>query len=394
MKDELIKFIDRLKGKNDAILKYSEESTKLGIILPLLQHLGWNPFDISTIYPEYPVRRGKVDYSIRDGKKSKVFIEVKKVSEDLDKHDEQLLQYSFGESVEMAILTNGITWLFYLPQKLGIKWEQRKFFTINIFDQTSNMVARSFIDYLSMENVISGKHVENAENVLINEQTRKLILKTLPDVWEKILTIPHPELIDLIADETEKKCGHRPDGGVIGHFVYRDVLGRKDIPVITTDSIIMKTEENIGISREELRFKFWKELLCRAKQKGVNTHANRSPSTDTWLSAGAGKLGLRLTYFINLKEKTGVGFSINTSKKEKNKKIFDSLFSNKEDIEKEFGESLEWERLTGKKMSRISYFIKKGGIKDSINKWIEIQDAMIDAMDRLAKVFSPYIDNL
>lgn len=271
MKDELIKFIDKLKGENDAILKYSEESTKLGIILPLLQHLGWDPFDTSTIYPEYPVRRGKVDYSIRDGKKSKVFIEVKKVSEDLDKHDEQLLQYSFGESVEMAILTNGITWLFYLPQKLGIKWEQRKFFTINIFDQASNMVARAFIDYLSRENVISGKHVENAENVLVNEQTRKLILKTLPDVWEKILTDPHPRLMDLIADETEKKCGHRPDGSMIKNYINQDILKLKDIPRMR-NIFTEESKHNIIISKEEIEMA-WKEnrkpKLFKFKGKNV-----------------------------------------------------------------------------------------------------------------------------
>ncbi|MCD4782914.1 MAG: restriction endonuclease subunit R [Candidatus Eremiobacteraeota bacterium] len=249
MKDELVKFIDRLKGENDAILKYSEESTKQGIILPLLQHLGWNPFDTATIFPEYPVGSGKVDYSIRDGGKNKVFIEAKKVSEDLDKHYKQLLQYSFEESVQTAILTNGITWLFYLPLKVDVKWEQRKFFTINIFDQTSDMVARALIDYLSMENVISGKHVENAENVLINEQTRKLILKTLPDVWEKILTDPHHRLIDLISDETEKKCGHRPAGEVVGHFIYRNILGRKDMPVIKTFKPHEKDE--IGSAKEQ-----------------------------------------------------------------------------------------------------------------------------------------------
>jgi hypothetical protein len=59
-------------------------------------------------------------------------------------------------------------------------------------------------------------------------------------------------------------------------------------------------------------------------------------------------------------------------------------------VEKSFGSALSWERLDEKKASRIRYVIKEGGITDETN-WPAIQEAMIVAMDRLAKALKPYL---
>ncbi|TDI93301.1 MAG: hypothetical protein E2O77_03220 [Caldithrix sp.] len=56
-----------------------------------------------------------MDYCLRVNQKKPVFIEVKRATEDLERHEKQLLEYSFEYGVDIAILTNGLTWWFYLP---------------------------------------------------------------------------------------------------------------------------------------------------------------------------------------------------------------------------------------------------------------------------------------
>lgn len=217
MRENLLNFIRKIKL--DENLKFHDEaSTKQGIILPILSYLGWNPFDVNEVYPEYSVSSKKVDYSLRNNNLNKVFIEVKKVNEDLEKHQSQLLNYAFQEGVKLAVLTNGITWWFYLPLNEG-NWEQRKFYAIEILNQDEKEIVENFINFLSKENVISGKAIKNAENIYKSKKRIQLIQETLPKAWSKLLTEPDEILVELIAETTEKICGYKPDNKIVEDFL-------------------------------------------------------------------------------------------------------------------------------------------------------------------------------
>ena len=165
MIEEITKFVENLKS-NLRLLTYGEEATKQSIILPLLNLLGWNVFKNEEVAPEFSIENGRVDYSLRLNNSNEVFIEVKKTSEDLDKiqYQEQLLNYSFRHGVELAILTNGLTWWFYLPKEKG-DWKARKFYSIDITQQQSADIAQRFIGLISKSNVQSGKALENAKTL-------------------------------------------------------------------------------------------------------------------------------------------------------------------------------------------------------------------------------------
>jgi hypothetical protein len=79
---------------------------------------------------------------------------------------------------------------------------------------------------------------------------------------------------------------------------------------------------------------------------------------------------------------------------EENKAIFDKLFTHKAEIEKDFAQPLEWERLEGKRACRIRKRISAGGYRDDENKWPQIHEAMVDAMIRLEKALRPYVSKL
>lgn len=143
--------------------------------------------------------------------------------------------------------------------------------------------------------------------------------------------------------------------------------------------------------RHVLRLKFWEQLLSLARQKGVLIHAQRTPTKDNWISAGAGyRSGVSFTYLIFMTDGGAVELYIDTGDKDENKTIFDTLYGQKAEIEKAFGNSLSWERLDEKRASRIRYAVKGGGLVDEAN-WPAIQDAMVNAMDRLAKALRPHL---
>ncbi|MBM4322458.1 MAG: hypothetical protein FJ115_02770 [Deltaproteobacteria bacterium] len=215
-------FIENLKA-NPRISSFDEAATKQAIILPLLHHLGWNTYNIDEVMPEFSVENRRVDYSLRINNTNEVFLEVKKTGEDLERFQEQLLDYSFRQGVELAILTNGKTWWFYLPTKKG-DWKARKFYTIDIIQQDSQDVVQKFVDLLSRNNIQTGKAFQHAETIYKGKQKKKMIEETIPEAWNKIITDPDSLLVDLLSETTEKFCGFKPEDNETLRFLktYED----------------------------------------------------------------------------------------------------------------------------------------------------------------------------
>lgn len=227
MNIELFEFIKGLKSEKK-LDSLGEEATKMKFILKALSHLGWDPFNLDEVFPEQDVGGGKVDFSLRHKNDNKVFIEAKKVGEPLEKHQEQLLNYSFKSGVKIAVLTNGLTWWFYLPLSAG-DWEQRRFYTIEINDQDAEVIANKFDDFLSQENVISGKANDNAERTHKDIKRNALIRKTMPKAWEKLVSEPDELLVELISETTEKICGLRPEDKAVEKFITAELKPGKVI---------------------------------------------------------------------------------------------------------------------------------------------------------------------
>jgi len=154
-----------------------------------------------------------------------------------------------------------------------------------------------------------------------------------------------------------------------------------------------KTKQEIA-ERYEIRGRFWSQLLDLAKKR-TKLHASISPTQHNWLGTSAGRQGLGFNYALR-KNEAQVELYIDRGKErdEENKGIFDNLFSHKDEIEKVFGEPLEWERLEGKRACRIRKRILVGGYRDEEEKWTEIHEAMVDAMIRLEKSLRSFINKL
>lgn len=226
--EKLTVFIKQLKT-NQNISSYNEAETKQAIILPLLGFLGWDRDNTNEVKPEYSVEGGRVDFSLRLKNSNAVFLEVKQTDVDLEKHVKQLLDYSFSHGVELAILTNGMTWWFYLPLKKG-DWKTRKFYTIDIKEQESDEIASKFIYLLSRDNIQSGEAIQHAESIYKSRLKKQAIEDTLPEAWGKVVSEPDDLLIKLLAETTEKICGYKPDNNIVKKFIADYVP--KNIPTV------------------------------------------------------------------------------------------------------------------------------------------------------------------
>ena len=205
--------------RNDhSIATWNEAQAREWIIRPILDLLGWRRREIT---PEYGVGTRRVDYALEINGDNEVFIEAKKPQVDLENHQEQLLDYSFQEGVDLAILTNGIAWWFYLPLQKGA-WNDRKFYTINILEQEIEDIVDKFDRLLSRENVASGEAVRRAESILESSQRDKIVKERLPEAWNKVIknaVSPDSLLVDLLAETAEEVCGFKLESDEILRFI-------------------------------------------------------------------------------------------------------------------------------------------------------------------------------
>lgn len=233
MTDQLIAFLQKLKT-NPNVQSLDETATIQGVVQPILGYLGWDTNNVfEEVIPQFAVEGGRVDFCLR-ANSNEVFVEVKKPAEDLEKHQDQLLSYSYRQGVELAVLTNGLTWSIYLPLKKG-EWKNRRCYTIDIIEQESSEVASRFIDLLSKPQVASGNAVKKAKDVFKDLRKKKTIEDSIPQAWNRITSAPDSQLVGLLAEVTRKICGMQPETDQVRDFLERSadqfqVLPQDDLP--------------------------------------------------------------------------------------------------------------------------------------------------------------------
>ncbi|KAB2643203.1 MAG: hypothetical protein DVB26_00330, partial [Verrucomicrobia bacterium] len=97
----------------------NEQAISQGIVLRLLQELGWDVYDTNIIWPGFQTGEGRADFALcHPPSKPAVFIEVKQPGKAED-GVRQALEYAFHTGVPFIVLTDGKTWSFYLPAEQG-----------------------------------------------------------------------------------------------------------------------------------------------------------------------------------------------------------------------------------------------------------------------------------
>jgi hypothetical protein len=148
--------------------------------------------------------------------------------------------------------------------------------------------------------------------------------------------------------------------------------------------------EKVLAERHHVRLAYWASFAEYLKERGSGFRIRR-PNKDHWFSFAIGRAGFGINATISTdKERIGVELYIENDVE---KAAFRALLAQKDTIEKEFGEPLEWQELPGKKATRIALF--KSGVDPADEaQYPELHAWMLAKMDRFRIVFGPRVKAL
>ena len=224
---KLVEFIKKIQS-DDRFGTFDEAAIKQGIVLKVLSLLDWDPFDVDEVQPEYEIQGNRVDFCLKQQKADKVFILVRKNDKDFTKHQDMVLSFCVQGKVPIGILTNGLTWWFFLALVQGSA-EEKKFLTIEMGNQKAEEASETFENFLTKENVVSGEAEKAAEDIYTARQRDFFIKETLPKAWAQIMSDPKKWLADILGSVTEELCGYHPDREAIEKFISSKFKEKVDL---------------------------------------------------------------------------------------------------------------------------------------------------------------------
>lgn len=146
-------------------------------------------------------------------------------------------------------------------------------------------------------------------------------------------------------------------------------------------------------ARHEIFRRFWSQLIERSKTS-TQLLANRSTTTDHWLSGGIGRAGFHLNFSLTEdRARIECFFRASRDGVDKSKAAFRALQAQRESIEKAFGGALDWQELPDRIGSRVCKDLE-GGWRTTEAQWTDLQDRMIETMVRLEKALKEPIHRL
>jgi hypothetical protein len=140
-------------------------------------------------------------------------------------------------------------------------------------------------------------------------------------------------------------------------------------------------------------YAFYADTLVRLKEARPNvTQATKTNPYNYWFFGG-GRTGFQFGWEFKKGDKFHTELYIDTGDKEVNKAAFDELYAQKNEIEAEFGDKLNWRRLNQKKACLITYS-HNGVVTDSWEELDTLKDWAVETMLKFVDIFQKRIRKL
>lgn len=221
----------------------NEQAISQGIVLRLLQELGWDTWDTSVVWPEYQTGEGRVDFALcYPPSKPAVFIEVKQPGKAEDAAVRQALEYAFHTGVPFVVLTDGKTWSFYLPAEQG-SYEDRRVYKLDLFERPLDEATETLSRYLTRARIESGEALETARKEYRSRYRRSQARAAIPEVWSALVEKGNEDLVELLGSAVEVKAGVRPDNNDVAEFL--SALGKPVVVEALHSNIFEQTSLTI-----------------------------------------------------------------------------------------------------------------------------------------------------
>jgi hypothetical protein len=238
------------------------------------------------------------------------------------------------------------------------------------------------------------------------------------DMYQKVLSILHQEdrsVLNALADN--------PDTGDLSLHVKRDAdaserwwLIDEDIyiymntstqlkinllkkffslyDIACDDLMIYLREEDAtsedGETRFDVRMNYWTAALPKIRE-ATGIFNNVAPSKRNYIAGASGHGGISYNLTANM-DAARVELYIGTPKSETNKKIYDTLYRHKTNIEEAYGSGLLWARMNDKIASCIYVVLDKVNVSNE-NDWERMTAFHAESCSRLKNAVSNFLSD-
>jgi hypothetical protein len=196
--DDIAKVAEQVRKRAEAVS--GEEATKMGLIVPFFSTLGYDVFDPTEVIPEYiadfAIKKSgqmeKVDYAISISNAIVMLVEAKARDKKPEAHDGQLKRYFNGlRSAKVAIVTNGIEYLFFTDLRHENIMDDEPFFIFNVLSY----------DQKQVEN-LKFFHRDNFDALVIKRHAEEMVYLTgMTQLMDSLLRSPSDEFIRFLISQ-------------------------------------------------------------------------------------------------------------------------------------------------------------------------------------------------
>lgn len=159
----------------------TEEATKNALIMPFIAALGYDVFNPKEVVPEYVADHGtkkgeKVDYAIMQNNEVIILIECKHAKSNInDANMSQLYRYFGVTKSRIAILTNGINYLFFSDLEEPNKMDARPFLELDMLNPRKNLLAE--VKKLGKDKFDLDRMLSTANELKYTSQIKKIMVQ-------------------------------------------------------------------------------------------------------------------------------------------------------------------------------------------------------------------------
>jgi hypothetical protein len=196
---DLTEEIDQVASRAEDQVEHieSEEATKHALIIPFIKALGYDPYDLQEVIPEFTAdfaeQKGeKVDYALMQEGEPAVLIECKTAGKELSiDQAAQLFRYFQVTEARFGLLTNGVKYRFFSDLEESNKMDERPFHELNLFEYNDQEVE----ELKSLRN--STFNLDQMIDAAHDLKYRKALREYLEEQWQN----PEDEFVHWLTDK-------------------------------------------------------------------------------------------------------------------------------------------------------------------------------------------------
>lgn len=169
----------------------TEEATKNALVMPFIGALGYDVFNPEEVVPEFVAdvgtKRGeKVDYAIKRDDEVILLIECKKFGADLRQAEtNQLFRYFSVTRARIAILTNGVQYLFFSDLEEPNRMDVLPFLELNLEDPRASVLAE--LKKLGKEEFDLDRMLDAANELKYTSEIKKVLVAQMEEPEEEFV---------------------------------------------------------------------------------------------------------------------------------------------------------------------------------------------------------------